>query len=78
MDKRLFTVLALAILLPMALRGQDFKIGEGKEFRQAVLFRRDKKGKVSRSEKADISVTKEWMSWRSTTSILKAIKEESA
>ncbi|MBQ6576813.1 MAG: glycoside hydrolase family 9 protein [Bacteroidales bacterium] len=33
MDKRTVTVLALAILLPMALRGQDFKIGEGGYFR---------------------------------------------
>ena len=33
MDKRQVIVLALAILLPMALRGQDFKIGEGGYFR---------------------------------------------
>ncbi len=35
---------------PLNMEDTDFKIGEGKEFRQAVLYRRDKKGKVVRAE----------------------------
>jgi CubicO group peptidase (beta-lactamase class C family) len=38
------------IFTPLNMEDTDFKIGEGKEFRQAVLFRRDKKGKVVRAE----------------------------
>ncbi len=38
------------IFLPLNMEDTDFKIGEGKEFRQAVLYRRDKKGKVVRAE----------------------------
>ncbi len=38
------------IFIPLNMEDTDFKIGEGKEFRQAVLFRRDKKGKVVRAE----------------------------
>lgn len=38
------------IFTPLNMEDTDFKIGEGKEFRQAVLYRRDKKGKVVRAE----------------------------
>ena len=38
------------IFTPLNMEDTDFKIGEGKEFRQAVLFRRDKNGKVVRAE----------------------------
>ena len=38
------------IFTPLNMEDTDFKIGEGKEFRQAVLYRRDKTGKVVRAE----------------------------
>lgn len=38
------------IFTPLNMEDTDFKIGEGKEFRQAVLYRRDKKGKAVRAE----------------------------
>jgi CubicO group peptidase (beta-lactamase class C family) len=38
------------IFSPLNMEDTDFKIGEGKEFRQAVLYRRDKNGKVVRAE----------------------------
>ncbi|MCR5671983.1 MAG: beta-lactamase family protein [Butyrivibrio sp.] len=38
------------IFTPLNMEDTDFRIGEGKEFRQAVLFRRDKSGKVVRAE----------------------------
>ncbi len=38
------------IFLPLNMEDTDFRIGDGKEFRQAVLYRRDKKGKVVRAE----------------------------
>ncbi|WP_034445285.1 serine hydrolase domain-containing protein [Butyrivibrio sp. AE2032] len=38
------------IFTPLNMEDTDFKIGEGKEFRQAVLYRRDKNGKVVRAE----------------------------
>ena len=38
------------IFTPLNMEDTDFKIGEGKEFRAAVLYRRDKNGKVVRAE----------------------------
>ncbi len=38
------------IFTPLNMEDTDFKIGEGKEFRQAVLYRRDKKGRAVRAE----------------------------
>ena len=38
------------IFTPLNMEDTDFKIGDGKEFRQAVLYRRDKTGKVVRAE----------------------------
>lgn len=38
------------IFTPLNMEDTDFKIGEGKDFRQAVLYRRDKKGKAVRAE----------------------------
>ena len=38
------------IFAPLNMEDTDFKIGEGKEFRAAVLYRRDKNGKVVRAE----------------------------
>ncbi len=38
------------IFAPLNMEDTDFKIGEGKEFRQAVLYRRNKNGKVVRAE----------------------------
>ena len=38
------------IFTPLNMEDTDFKIGEGKDFRQAVLFRRNKNGRVVRAE----------------------------
>ena len=38
------------IFTPLNMEDTDFKIGEGKEFRQAVLYRRDRNGKAVRAE----------------------------
>jgi len=38
------------IFTPLNMEDTDFKIGEGKEFRQAVLYRRDKSGRAVRAE----------------------------
>ncbi len=38
------------IFTPLNMEDTDFKIDEGKAFRQAVLYRRDKNGKVVRAE----------------------------
>ena len=38
------------VFAPLNMEDTDFRIGEGKEFRQAVLYRRDKSGRVVRAE----------------------------
>jgi CubicO group peptidase (beta-lactamase class C family) len=47
---RLSDFLKKEIFIPLNMEDTDFKIGEGKEFRQAVLYRRDKKGRAVRAE----------------------------
>lgn len=48
--KKLSEFFKQEIFTPLNMEDTDFRIGEGKEFRQAVLYRRNKSGKVVRAE----------------------------